>query len=162
MSTRGRSDCERILFPIPAANRDTILNMPVDVILNAIVAAISSGVVAESTEVGKKAIADAYDGVKSIIKRRFGGQSEAAAALEKLEAKPASVGRQQVLSEELETSGAASDPELIEAAQALLVLIHSLPRGEKHTQIAVGSGIAQADGGSTATVNWSPGPREDA
>jgi hypothetical protein len=136
-------------------------DMPAELIMSAIVAALSAGAATGATEAGKKAIVDAYDGLKSLIKKRFGGNSEAAVALDKLEAKPDSEGRKQTLSEELESAGAASDPELVSAAQALTALIRALPNGEKHIQIAHGQGIAQADRGSTATVNWSTGPSKD-
>jgi len=86
--------------------------MPADLILTAIAAALSASAAAGVTEAGKKAIVDAYDGLKSLIKKRLGSDSEAAAALEKLEAKPDSEGRTQTLGEELESAGAASDPEL--------------------------------------------------
>jgi hypothetical protein len=136
-------------------------DMSVDVIMSAIGAAVSAGAATGATEAGKKAIVDAYDGLKSLIKNRFGSNSEAAVALDKLEAKPDSEGRKQMLSEELESAGAASDPELVSAARTLTALIHALPTGEKHIQIAHGRGIAQADRGSTATVNWSTGPSKD-
>jgi hypothetical protein len=43
---------------------------------------------------------------------------------------------------------------LLAASNALLQIIRSLPHGEQHIQqIAHGIGIAQASGGSTATVN---------
>ena len=136
--------------------------MPADLVLSAITAALSAGAAAGVTDAGKKAIADAYDSLKSLLKKRFGNKSEAAAALEKLEAKPDSEGRRQTLGEELESAGAASDPELASAAQALLALVRALSQGETHVQIASGPGIAQAYGeGASATVNWSTGPRKD-
>ena len=38
-----------------------------------------------------------------------------------------------------------SDAELLSAAQSLLKLIRALSQGEKHIQVAQGTGIAQAD-----------------
>ena len=90
--------------------------------------------------------------MKSLIKKKFGGDSDAAKAIDKLEAKPDSEGRKQTLTEELKAVNAASEPELISAVQSLLELIKALPQGEKHIQFAQGTGIAQADRGSTATV----------
>ncbi len=134
--------------------------MAIDVIVNAIAAALSTGAIAAATDVGKNAVADAYNGLKNLIHKRFGHDSEAAAAVDKLEAKPDSEGRKQMLSEELESAGAGSDEELISAAQALLALIQSLPQGEKHIQSATGTNIAQADRGGTATVtNYAPPPK---
>jgi hypothetical protein len=136
--------------------------MPIDLVASAILSAISAGAASGATDTAKKAIADAYDGLKSLVKRKLGGNSDAAVALDKLEANPASEGRQKILGEELGFAKAASDPELASAAQSLLELIRALPQGEKHIQFAQGTGIAQADRGSTATVNlYGPPPKKD-
>jgi hypothetical protein len=127
--------------------------MPADLVANAILAALTAGAASGATDTAKKAIADAYEGLKSLVKKKLGGNSEAAVALDKLETNPASEGRQKTLAEELESAKAATDPELASAAQALIELIRALPQGEKHIQFAQGTGIAQADRGSTATVN---------
>jgi hypothetical protein len=126
--------------------------MTPDIVANAIVAALSAGAAAGATDTAKSAIADAYQGLKSLVKKKFGHDSEAAQAIEKVEAKPDSDGRKKTLAEELEAVNSTSDAELISAAQSLLALIKALPQGEKHIQYAQGTGIAQADGGSTATV----------
>jgi hypothetical protein len=134
--------------------------MTPDIVTNAIVAALSAGAVAGATDTAKSAIADAYQGLKSLIKKKFGHDSEAAEAIDKLEAKPDSDGKKQVLAEELKAVDSASDPELVSAAQSLLSLIKALPQGEKH-MFASGTGIAQADGGSTATVTMHTPPKND-
>jgi hypothetical protein len=126
--------------------------MTPDIVANAIVAALSAGAVAGTKDTAKSAIADAYQGLKSLIKKKFGHDSDTVEAIDKLEAKPDSDGKKQVLVEELKAVDSASDPELISAAQSLLGLIKALPQGEKHIQVAQGTGIAQADRGSTATV----------
>jgi len=127
--------------------------MVLPIIAGAIYAAISAGAAAGVTDTAKKAVADAYQGLKSLIHKKFGSDSEPAVAIAKLEAHPDSEGRKQTLSEELQSANAASDPEIVSAAQALLELIQSLPQGEQHIQSANNSfGVAQADRGSTATV----------
>ncbi len=136
--------------------------MTPDTVTNAIVGALSAGAVTGATDTAKKAIADAYEGLKSLIKNKFGGDSDAAEAIDKLEAKPDSDGRKKTLTEELKAVNAVSDPELASAVQSLLELIRALPQGEKHIQFARGTGIAQADRGSTATVTMhSPPKRND-
>ncbi len=135
--------------------------MSAELITNAIVAALCSGAVTGAKDVAKKGIADAYDGLKALVKRKWGGDSETSVALDKLEAKPDSEGRKTILAEELDSSRAGDDPELISAAQALLELIHAPPQGEKHIQFAEGQGIAQADRGSTASVNFTAWPKKD-
>jgi hypothetical protein len=135
--------------------------MTPDIVANAIVAALSAGAVAGTTDTAKSAIADAYEGLKSLIKKKFGHDSDSADAIDNLEAKPDSDGRKKTLAEELEAVNPASDPELVSAAQSLLALIKALPQGEKHIQVARGTGIAQADRGSTATVTMHAPPRKD-
>lgn len=131
--------------------------MSTDLVVNAIAEALAVGALAGATDAAKKAIADGYDGLKSLLKKKFGAESEPVAALSKLEAKPDSEGRKLTLSEELDSAGAASDGELIAAAQALLELIRALPQGEKNIQVAIGQGIAQASHGSTASVTITKG-----
>ena len=131
-------------------------------IANAITAALTAGAVTGATDTAKKAIADSYEGLKSLIKAKLGAHSEAAEAIDKLEAKPASVARRETLSEELSDADAASDPELASAAQSLLELIRALPQGEKHIQFAQGTGIAQADrGGIAKVIMHSPTAKND-
>ena len=80
-----------------------------------------------------------------------GGDSDVVGAVERLESKPDSAGRQQVVVEELSGTDAATDAELVGAATTLLDQIKSHPGGTHHVQMAQGIGIAQADRGSTAT-----------
>ena len=53
-----------------------------------------------ATTVAKNTIMDGYEALKSLLKKKFGGTSDAADALEKLEAKPNSEGRLKSLSTE--------------------------------------------------------------
>jgi hypothetical protein len=135
-------------------------SMKPDDIANAVSAALSVGATAGATEVAKKAIADGYEGLKSLIKARFGGDSKATEAINSLEARP-SEGRKQTLSEELDLVNAASYPELASAARSLLELVRALPQGERHIQFAQGSGIAIADRSGTASVTMAPPRRDD-
>jgi len=115
----------------------------------AIVAALASGM----TKVGEKAIMDSYESLKNLIKRKFGAQSSVAKAVDELEAKPDSAGRKETLKEEMTAVKAEQDAELLKAAQLLLEKIKAQPGGTQIIQQATGSYIAQASGGSTATVN---------
>lgn len=135
--------------------------MTPDTVTAAIVAALSAGATTGATDTAKKAIADAYEGLKFLVRKKFGGDSDASEAIVKLEAKPDSDGRKQTLTEELKDVNAVSDPEVVSAVQSLLELIRALPQGEKHIQFAQGTGIAQADRGSTATVTMHAPPKRD-
>jgi hypothetical protein len=119
----------------------------------AIVAALSAGVASGAGKVVETALVDAYQGLKSTLKRKFGDDSEVVEAVAKLEQKPDSEARKALLQEEMEAAGVDEDDEIRQAAEKLRELIKSQPGGEQHIQHAVGSYIAQADRGSTATVN---------
>jgi hypothetical protein len=128
----------------------------------AIIAALTAGAASGVTEAAKKAISDGYSGLKALINKKFGGKSDVTDAIEKLQVKPESPGRQQTLAEELKAINASADPELLGVAQSLLELIKAVPQGEQHIQKAVGTGIAQADRGSTASVSFAaPPPKRD-
>jgi len=130
-------------------------------IIEAIVAALSAGAVSGATDVAKKAIVDGYLGMKSLITKKFGGDSTAATAIKMLEVKPDSGDIRQILGKELESVNASSDPELTKAAQDLLELVRALPQGEKHTQFAVGSHNIQTGRNSTVTIAYNTPPKSD-
>lgn len=120
----------------------------------AIVAALTAGAIAGfSQAAGENLFVDAYGRLKDTLKRKFGDESEVVNAVDNLEPKPDSTGRQGQLNEELDAAGADQDPDVRRAAQELLDQLKAQPGGETHIQNAVGNYIAQADRGSTATVN---------
>ena len=118
------------------------------IILSALVAGAAAGV----TEVGKKLVVDGYEALKAALTAKFGADSELADAVAGLEKKPESDGRKQILDEEIVAAKVGADPELVALARAFLEQIESQPGGAQHIQNAVGSYIAQADRGATATV----------
>src|SRR5437763_585877 len=101
-----------------------------DPITLAIVAALSAGAASGATDVAKKAIVDGYEVLKTLLKKKFGDNSDATDAINKLQAKPDSPARRETLAEELKAVNAAADPELLHAAQSLLELVKALPQGE--------------------------------
>jgi len=125
----------------------------VETIMAAIVGALASGAKDGISDVAKKGLSDGYDKLKSVLGRHANGASDVSNALERVEAKPESEARRAVLAEELEDSGAARDAEVVGQANTLLELVRSLPSGGTGSQVASGTGIAQADRSSTATVN---------
>lgn len=126
----------------------------VEPVTTAILAAITAGAAAGVTETVKQAIGDAYGGLKALLVRKLGGESEAVEALGKLERKPDSAGWKETASEALAKAGVNQDAELLAAAEVVLAKLQELPPGERqHIMQAVGSYIAQADRGGTATVN---------
>ena len=121
----------------------------IDTIINALL----GGITAAAGKVATSATMDAYTGLKALVIRKMGSESDAATALVKLEEKPQSTPRRLVLSEELETAGAADDSEIIEAVTRLSQALSG--QNYKYTslvQTATGSYIAQASDGSRATI----------
>jgi hypothetical protein len=122
-------------------------------VTTAILAAIAAGATAGLTDTAKTAIGDAYAGLKALLKRKFGGESKMLETVDKLEADPESAGWKESLGKEASKAGANQDQDLIAAAEVVLAKLKELPaKQQQHIQTAIGSYIAQADRGGTATV----------
>jgi hypothetical protein len=135
--------------------------MAPEMVTDAIVAALSAGAVAGATDAAKSAMADSYQGLKSLIKKNFGDHSGVAKAIDNLEEKPDSGGRRQTVLEELQAINSTSDPELVSAAQSLFKLIRTLPLTVKPLQVAERTGTAQANRSATTTVTLHTPQRKD-
>lgn len=92
-------------------------------ITTAIIAALIAGVTAGATQVGKSALVDAYNGVKTLLSKKFGKESKLAKAVNELEENPDSKGRQLTLQEEVEAVQAGQDPEVLQAAKLLATAV---------------------------------------
>jgi hypothetical protein len=123
--------------------------------VDAILAALIGGAAASAGKVVvSKAVEDAYSALKALLVHKLGEKSDAVEAVAKLEAKPDSEGRKATMAEELNAARVTHDPELLDAARRLQAALEQLPAGGRtQVQNSVGSYIAQASGGSTATVN---------
>jgi hypothetical protein len=100
-----------------------------DPITSTIVAALVAGAAAGSTKVAETAIVDGYNTLKATLKKKFGHDSDLAEAVEKLEQKPDSSGRQEVLQEEILIAQADQDPELQMLAEKLISALQTMPEG---------------------------------
>ncbi len=100
-----------------------------DPIMTAIVAALSAGATNGLTEVSKTAVTDAYHTLKDLLIKKFGASSEVVRSIDRLEAKPESVGRQETLQEEIVTVNAEQDHEVLAAAKHVLALVHPQQAG---------------------------------
>jgi hypothetical protein len=81
---------------------------------------ITTAVLAALGKLAEPAVKDGYEALKTLLVRKFGKPSEVVKAVETLESRPDSAGRQATLTEEIASSGAAHDAELLEVAKALL------------------------------------------
>jgi hypothetical protein len=89
---------------------------PISVIISSLVAGVSAAM----GDTAKKAVADAYQGLKALILRKYAGAN---LSVQQIEAKPASQQAQGSLREDLERDGAATDKELLQKATELARLI---------------------------------------
>jgi hypothetical protein len=101
-------------------------NKSMDPITAAIVAAVAAG----AAKVGGQAVADAYAGLKALLKRKFGADSKVVKATEEVEANPESKSRPAILSEEVMAAKADQDSEILKAAEALLAKLKDTPGGQ--------------------------------
>lgn len=106
-----------------------------DSILVSIISALVSGAVAKSADVGGKAIADAYDGLKTLIVRKLGKTG----AVQSVEDEPKSETAQATLVEALAKAGVGADAELAAKANELQTLIADVPLSEGASNIEVGN-----------------------
>lgn len=123
-----------------------------DPITMAIVAAAGAGMLKGVGAASERVVGDTYAALKKLLTQKFGAESDVIKAAEAVEARPDSAGRKTTLEEEVVAVKADQDPALRAAAQAVLDEIKAQPGGEAHIQQAIGSYIAQADRGGTASV----------
>jgi|SRR5271157_3402659 len=94
-----------------------------DPITTAIVAALSAGAISGLTDMAKTAISDGYNKLKAAIQKRFGQGHAVVKAVEDIETKPTSQGRQRTLAEEVTEAGADRDAELLALAEHIHQLL---------------------------------------
>lgn len=114
----------------PAIRRKTGAVFIRAVLLGAKMDPISLAIVSALANLSERAIQDAYNAVKGIIVRKFGSGSDLSKAVDNVEQKPDSIGRQEMLKEEIIAAKANQDPELLKAAETLIAKIKELPGGQ--------------------------------
>jgi hypothetical protein len=122
--------------------------------ISLIIAALAAGAMAGMKDATGQAVKDAYAGLKTLIRRRFTGQQEAEAALDRPGRLPEA--DQAQLAQHLRAAGAADDEELIRAAQALLRQTDpaGARAGKYDVRITGGKGIVVGDAANvTMTFN---------
>lgn len=81
---------------------------------------ITMAITAALGKLGEKVVHDAYVAFKAALQHKCGVDSDLLQAVERLEKKPDSKGRIEVLKEEVEATNADKDSELIAAAKDLI------------------------------------------
>jgi hypothetical protein len=94
-----------------------------DPVSAAIIGAAVTGATGGITNMSKTALMDAYGTLKAALQKHFGPQHAVITAVEAVESKPASDGRQQTLVEEVTEAGADRDAELLRLAEHVRQLL---------------------------------------
>ncbi|MEZ0610096.1 hypothetical protein ACAW74_16380 [Fibrella sp. WM1] len=87
--------------------------------LTLIVSALSAGAVAAAKSTVQSAVKDSYEGIKALVKKKFGTQI----SIEDLEKNPNSVNKRESIKEDLEALHAHTDEELIQLSKNLIMHI---------------------------------------
>lgn len=121
-------------------------------ITTTILAALAAGGAAAAQETTSTVIKDLYEGLKSLVKKRFAGKPEAETILAKHEKKPDSY--KQPLEDELVEAGADKDEEIIRRATELIAALKKAGLGGPTLYgsgaIATSGGVAAGEGGNAA------------
>jgi hypothetical protein len=110
-----------------------------------IVAALAAGVSTALKDTAGEAVKDAYNGLKSLLKRKFGDKTAAQVAIEKHAESPEVW--EKPLEEEIKQSGVAEDEEVVRSAQKLMELVDpaGAQTGKYNVTISGGKGILVGD-----------------
>ena len=117
---------------------------------------ITTAIIAALANLSKNAIKDSYNALKCACKKKFGETSDLVEAIDKLEKKPDSKGRQGTLQEEIEAVNAYQDTEIIQLAQALLDKIKEQSPAQKNT--TMGDVTAMGEGSEAIGIGNLEGP----
>jgi hypothetical protein len=97
--------------------------MDTNIVATAIITALSTGTIAGLTDTAKTAVIDSYNKLKALLTKKHGADSDVVQAIGKLEAKPESQGRKEMLAEEIVAIEAGQDEEILAAAKQILTLV---------------------------------------
>lgn len=88
--------------------------------ISIVVAAVVAGAAATLKDTAGQAVKDMYSGLVDLMRRRFGGHTDVAAAIEKAGHQPAAA--RDELERALQSAGITANDETVRAAQQLLAL----------------------------------------
>lgn len=119
--------------------------------ISAILAALAAGAAAAAKETASSAIKDAYEGLKSLIKKKLAGKSLAGAAVDTHAAEPAP--SEAVLRPALKEAAVDRDDELLAAAKALLAMADTDGSVSQRYSLHITGNVGTVVQGNHATVN---------
>ncbi|NJM73323.1 MAG: hypothetical protein HC862_26145 [Scytonema sp. RU_4_4] len=115
---------------------------------------ITTAIVAAVANLSKDVIKDSYNALKTALKKKFSTQSDLINAVDGLEKKPDSSGRQATLQEEVEIAKVNDDPELVQLAQDLLDKLKEQPGGQQVINQTISNvKYAATSGTGTASIS---------
>ncbi len=133
-----------------------------DPITTAILAAAPS----LASELAGSVVKDAYAGLKAVIQRKWGADSEIYQAVDAVEANPQSKARTAVLEEEVGNAGAKDDREVLDAVAKLAEALQSagIAREQMNNiKVAISGGTVQGVVGAhnvtVTNLNFGNGPK---
>lgn len=128
--------------------------------ISLILAALVAGVTAAAKDTAGKAVKDAYEGLKSLIKKKFAdkGKADDSDIIDKHERKPDSKAVKALLEEELIEAEIDKDEEVLKAAQEVMSKADSKGAKEGKYNINISGGVQNVVGENlgtaTQTVNY--------
>lgn len=108
--------------------------------LAGIIGALAAGALAKAGDIGGRAVADAYDGLRALIVRKLGKGG----AVQSVEDDPRSKAAQTALAESLTNAGLAADPELAQHAEGLRAAVAGA-EGTSGADIEVGNIVGRVN-----------------
>ncbi|MEI3848056.1 MULTISPECIES: hypothetical protein [unclassified Microbacterium] len=118
-----------------------------------IVTALVAGATVAFKDVGNNLVKDAYNGLKALVKRTFGGSDTSTEELDKSQPDKAA------LEEQVRASGAAEDKAILEKAHELMRLVDPKGAASGKYNVHVSGGVVGNIGdGNTANIGMPPSP----
>lgn len=126
----------------------------IDPVSAALIAALVAGTTEGISDVSKTALMDGYEALKAAVQERFGHHHALINAIESVEAKPVSIGRQSTLVEEVTEVGADRDAELLNLAESIRRMLKEYAKENTSVQqiISGNYNATSLHGDATVTV----------
>lgn len=118
---------------------------------------ITTAIIIAMSKLSDTAVRDAYEALKKVLVRKFGGERGVAAAVSDLEKEPSSTGRREILREKVAAAGADRDGETLHAAETLTAKVRDLPGGVQFLQQIVAGNQNIIAGTGDITINTRKG-----